>query len=71
MNVYEVTFDATTFIVVAKDEDQLFALLHTNDNNFKREVDRGIVYAWDLRNVESVDIHTVTMTPHIVFTVQH
>ena len=71
MNVYEVTFDASTYIVVAKDEDQLFDLLHKNNSSFQKEVDRGIVYMWDLRNIEPVDIHLVPMRPHVMFTVSH
>lgn len=71
MNVYEVTFDATTYIVVAKDEDELLDLLHKADTSFQKEVDRGIVYMWNLRNIEPVHVHIVPMKPHIVFSVSH
>ena len=71
MKIYEVSFDATTYIVVAKDEDQLLDLLHKADTSFQKEIDRGIVYMWDLRNIDPVDIQVIPMKPHVVFSVSH
>ncbi len=72
MNLYLIQFDVTTYIVLAKNEKELLDLLHKQDNAFQKEVDRGIVYMWDLRNIEPVDISVVNQKHSgIVFSVSH
>jgi len=72
MNLYVVEFDATTYIVTATDEDELLDLLHQRDSAFQKEVDRGIVYMWDLRNIESVEVTQVDQeVKGILFSVSH
>lgn len=72
MNLYMVEFDATTYIVTATDEDELFDLLHQRDSSFQKEVDKGIVYMWDLQNIESVEVTQVDQeVKGILFSVSH
>ena len=72
MNLYEVKFDAPTYIVLARNEYELFDLLHKKDKGFQREVDRGIIYMWDLRNIEEVEVTIISQdNPKIVFLVSH
>ena len=71
MNVYEVTFDASTYIVVAKDEEELLDLLHKTDAGFQREKGKGIVYIWRGFSISECHVHIVPMKPHVVFSVQH
>jgi len=61
MNLYEVTFDATTFIVLAETKDDLFNLLNKYDGRFRQKADGTIFY------VCTVDQNR----EHIVFTVSH
>ena len=71
MNLYKVTFDASTFVVLAHDEDELFDLLHIISTSFQKEVGKGIVFMWDLKNIEDVHVEIVKQTPHVVFHVSH
>jgi hypothetical protein len=67
-----VEFDTTTYIVVAKDEEDLLDLLHKRDSGFQKEVDRGIVYMWDLRTIDPVEVTVINQDkPKIVFVVSH
>lgn len=74
MNFYEVTFDATTFIVVAKSKYHLYHLLHKHDSRFRQKADGSIFYIWDTvtNNTEDCHIHKIDQNlQHIVFTVSH
>ena len=72
MSLYEVSFDATTYIVVANNGDELFDLLRKSDPKFEQTADMSIVYNWDEDHPEECHIHLVDQNlPHVVFTVSH
>jgi len=73
MNLYEVTFDASTYIVVAKSKYYLYHLLHKHDSNFQQKADGSIFYKWGSQTEpEDCHIHEIDQNlQHIVFTVSH
>lgn len=75
MRLYRVDYDASTIIVLAKDEDELLDLLHEKDSGFQKEKDKGIVYLWNFGgkiDASECEVEVIDKTRSgIIFSVSH
>ena len=61
MNLYQVTFDATTITVVAKNKQELFQMLKDKDKGFET-LYNDLYYRWGDKDIDKCTVVKVSMT---------